>query len=58
MLAGLHVTSHDFHVKLEVAGGRVIYKISVKTDNPLMNGSDVEIIKITIFQTKSDDAAN
>ena len=47
-----------FHVKLEVADGRIIYKISVKTDNPLMNGSDVEIIKITIFQTKSDDAAN
>ena len=46
-----------FHVKLEAAGGRVIYKISLKTDN-VMNGSNVKIIKITIFQTKSDDAAN
>ena len=29
MLAGLHVVSRDFQVKLESAGGRVIHKISV-----------------------------
>ena len=42
---------------LEAAGGRVIYKISVKTDN-VMNGSTVEIIKVIILQTKSDDATD
>ena len=46
-----------FHVKLKAAGGRVIYKISLKTDN-VMNVSNVEIIKIAIVQTKSDDTAN
>ena len=42
---------------LEAAGGRVIYKISVKTDN-VMNGGTVEIIKIIVIHIKLDDATD
>ena len=46
-----------FQMMLEAAGGRVIYKISVKTDN-VMNGGTVEIIKIIVIHTELDDATD